>query len=673
MGSSKADEKAKRKAVASSSNHDVNQTTTAQAESSNTSIKNIKRGLRRPGLGINGDKKKKTVEDVVVSSAEVQKQGSDTKRGLQQHNVVNSSAEAKKQSLGTKRGLHQNSHRAAQERTAESEAARLSLSEPQVGAVAVQTERGRFSSGSERPAVDTSMVLEPEISVPASDPVPAALEAGLVQARAVDNNSSRFLPQAEEVDKAYLEEETFKKSKRKECRQTGYVIIAVSLVVLAIGLGLGLGRRKETNKEIRRTESPTEMLSLAPTAEAPLDLLLDTLPPSSVEQIQIFGTPQRKAFDWLANHKKVHEFPKWRKQQLFALATFYHSFEGPNWLGGTVNTHWLDEDKDECDWFSGEYGTLCDEQGYKEGARHGVDACNNSQFLALSLVCMRLEDLAPTMPPEIALLTSLQIIELAENGIHGNLHDMLPSTLYNMTSLQKLYIEGNHLTGTLPTQLGNFPSLWKLDIFNNHLKSTIPSQLGRISTLVRLSLQNNDMTGTIPTQFGMWKTPHTISLFNNSFTGPIPSQLGQISTKLQWLHLQNNDLTGSIPTQLGNVTWLSELRLSNNPLLTGAIPSQLGLLPLLEEIDLSHLPLLSGSIPGQLSGLSRLSHLNIQASPGLTGSIPSDFCPLLNEVCGYDSVSEWHDDDTYKWRSNNCSLSFDCSATLCGCDCECPV
>ena len=108
-------------------------------------------------------------------------------------------------------------------------------------------------------------------------------------------------------------------------------------------------------------------------------------------------------------------------------------------------------------------------------------------------------------------------------------------------------------------------------------------------------------------------------------------------------------LTGSIPTELGNMKTLLWLIISSNEL-TGPIPSELGGLYFLDEFWLQDNQL-SGPIPTELESLAAYNNsiaiFNISGNPGLVGVVPDPVCTATANV------------------------SFDCSATLCGCDCAC--
>ena len=128
-----------------------------------------------------------------------------------------------------------------------------------------------------------------------------------------------------------------------------------------------------------------------------------------------------------------------------------------------------------------------------------------------------------------------------------------------------------------------------------------------------MGLDKNPLSGTIPSEFGLLTSLAYLFLGQNNVTGPIPSVLGTLSS-LVAVHLDATSLTGTIPVQIGDLSSYS------------------------------------------------LSDFNIEQSTGLFGTAPSQLCEL-NKPCFYLPFD--------KQESEQCSFAFDCSDTLCGCDCLC--
>lgn len=94
--------------------------------------------------------------------------------------------------------------------------------------------------------------------------------------------------------------------------------------------------------------------------------------------------------------------------------------------------------------------------------------------------------------------------------------------------------------------------------------------VGSITSLTRLDLGNNEMTGAIPVTLSAISGLHELNLGTNRFSGTIPEQLSAL-TDLISLYLDRNELVGSVPPQLSALTAITSLYLNWN-MLTGTLP-----------------------------------------------------------------------------------------------------
>ena len=129
---------------------------------------------------------------------------------------------------------------------------------------------------------------------------------------------------------------------------------------------------------------------------------------------------------------------------------------------------------------------------------------------------------------------------------------------------------------------------------------------------------------------------------------------------MDWLlRFDNNLLSGEIPSELGRLSGVRDLDIKFNQL-SGQIPSQLGLVNF-TWFDFQNNSF-TGSIPPELASLwSSLHTFNVQSNSGLTGVVPNELCDL-NGTC---ITNDGH------LCPGESGMKFDCTESLCGCDCEC--
>ena len=231
-------------------------------------------------------------------------------------------------------------------------------------------------------------------------------------------------------------------------------------------------------------------------------------------------------------------------------------------------------------------------------------------------------ELSGEIPAELGDLTSLQLLSLSQNMLSGE----IPAALGDLTSLQRLYLNGNELSGEIPAALGDLTNLLQLYLYDNALSGEIPAELGNLTNLQTLYLSRNMLSGEIPAELGNLTSLQSLYLTQNMLSGEIPAELGNL-TSLQFLYLNANELSGEIPAELGNLTSLQLLFLSQN-MLSGEIPAELGNLTSLQFLYLNGNEL-SGEIPTELGDLTNLQQLSLWGNE-LSGEIPAELGNLTS-------------------------------------------
>ena len=434
---------------------------------------------------------------------------------------------------------------------------------------------------------------------------------------------------------------------RKECCTT----IAIVLLLVLCGIGCGiiasvLLRRPNSSS----TSAPP--ISPEPTAPAttPTPAAVATEPSGAPARGQVqyemicskmedcsrlvdAGSPTARAFDWLidpTHNPDLQSLSDSKAITRFALATIFYSTNGESWVN---KSNWLSA-QDECTWFSSSMLFPCD----PSGLLISLDIENNN--------------LKGTMPPEIGLLTNLQVLRLrSPSTTIPSLMGSIPTSIGLLTRLTKIEISGNSLTGFIPTTVGRLVQLKSLNLSSNGLEGDIPYQFDALSKLSHLNLSHNTFSGVFPPELLRSAIGIEELILNDNRITTVPDEIAnlqklriidvsqnQISRfpigltrlgQIQSLDMSSNDIDGTLPSEIGSMQSLSALTLSHNKL-NGTIPSSLGnLLNLHEVVDLGH-NTLTGTIPLHVGQLGRLKKLYLNSNR-LSGTIPSELV-RLNQI-----------------------------------------
>jgi len=112
----------------------------------------------------------------------------------------------------------------------------------------------------------------------------------------------------------------------------------------------------------------------------------------------------------------------------------------------------------------------------------------------------------------------------------------------------------NPLTLELPSLVENWSeSLEEFDLSSSEIHGSIRNTIGDLTSLSKLSLWDNNLTGPIPGTLG--RLPKIQELYlHDKLQGPIPISLCQVRC-IGNLFLSGNRISGSIPSFFGNVTY----------------------------------------------------------------------------------------------------------------------
>ncbi|KAK4774265.1 hypothetical protein SAY86_009200 [Trapa natans] len=85
-------------------------------------------------------------------------------------------------------------------------------------------------------------------------------------------------------------------------------------------------------------------------------------------------------------------------------------------------------------------------------------------------------DISAPFPDRISNLSSLKLVDLSEscNMLHGQI---TPYFFENLSTLTRLELHDNQLSGEIPSSIGNLSQLRILDLSHNQLAGSIPSSI----------------------------------------------------------------------------------------------------------------------------------------------------------------------------------------------------
>ncbi|CAB9503965.1 Leucine Rich Repeat [Seminavis robusta] len=532
---------------------------------------------------------------------------------------------------------------------------------------------GRKTFADASPKANADMMIQPELVLGSN--------IGLVEAREVKEEDDGIILGSAEIYDGPMEEEREQIRDQKRIYYIGSIFCLVLAQVLIVPILWWSGVFDPAIRDtiVVSAETPSNAPSGSPTL-APTPFFLP-LPEYTVDILQNgpLASPQERAYRWIQDDPNFEEYSDAQKQQRFALATFYHATNGD--LGSwTQQDDWMSYDVHECEWFSKwislgpDFPNICDEEG-------------NYQSLILTK-----NGLSGSLPLELALLTNLEVFDVATNEIRGT----IPSQIGLMTSLRELILDVNQLSGQVPSEIGQLTHLEYFFVHTNPVTGTIMTEVGLLTNMIDFEWADTFSQGTIPTQLGLMTGATALVLWQNLLDGPIPTEVGLMTTLSEVFGVYGQNLAGTIPTEIGRLTGLDQLYLDVNSL-TGTIPSEIGHLGKAEGIYFN-LNDLEGTIPSELGGLSSLEVLAL-FSTNISGTIPSEFGGLTsmwwlplhetnlsgtvpvelgaladNQTGSLEHVSLNETLVTGEIPADLClilEMSFDCSDELCGCDCVC--
>ncbi|TXG61930.1 hypothetical protein EZV62_013293 [Acer yangbiense] len=256
----------------------------------------------------------------------------------------------------------------------------------------------------------------------------------------------------------------------------------------------------------------------------------------------------------------------------------------------------------------------------------------------------------------------LRYLVLSNNSLEGQIFS---AATFNLLSLSRLQLDGNHFVGKIPECLSNSSYLEGLYLSDNHLSGRIPSWLGNMSKLVDLIMPNNHLEGPIPPEFCQLKSLEVLNLAQNNISGNLPSCFNP--PQIQQVHVSRNKLRGQLKDAFFNSSSLVTLDLGYNRF-NGRIPNWIGQLSNLSYLILTHNNL-EGEVPHLLCHLKHLRLIDLSHN-NLSGQIPpcldmtalhGDYHVAFNttsSTAGAPGASPMRKEETIEFTTKNISYSY---------------
>ncbi|GKZ00691.1 hypothetical protein MPSEU_001021200 [Mayamaea pseudoterrestris] len=435
------------------------------------------------------------------------------------------------------------------------------------------------------------------------------------------------------------------------------IAIVVALVVIAcISLGAGVSNKKQQAKV---NEPPPRQASLSQVIK-----YIAATGVSSKEDLQLGGSPQSLAANWIANidgmnmalpsDKDGSSSEGYKYITRYVSGLLWYALNGADWK----NQYGFLSQNDICFWnaplpvmtttgvdFQAN-GIYCDREtkevtavrlGYNKltgsipsevtklttltqldvsgNKMRGSVGANVCKLKRLKALIVNYGGFIGTLPPCLSTLTDLEVLMTSNNYLGGRLPD-----LSKLTKLASVFLDDNKLTGTITTTFNKMTNLKFLFMQGNNFYGNIDDEfLKNAKNLSRLDMSNGNYTGQLPSHFFGMPNLQLLDLHGNRLSGSFPSNINK-NTALQYISLQENLIKGPLHPSLVNLTRLFHLDVSNNTL-TGPIPGRIGMLPL-EYLFLANNKFAKGPIPPLFGLMTNITELSLKGT-NRNGTIPA--------------------------------------------------
>ncbi|HPR61054.1 MAG TPA: sugar-binding protein, partial [Prolixibacteraceae bacterium] len=244
-------------------------------------------------------------------------------------------------------------------------------------------------------------------------------------------------------------------------------------------------------------------------------------------------------------------------------------------------------------------------------------------------------------------------LNLGENNLSGQ----LPAELANLTALRTLNLGGNGNLGqgAIPDLSGLF-ALRELVLYSCNRSGTVPDWLLQSSTIERINISGNALTGAIPTNFSYPLNIRTLDVGWCQFDTPSGFPNFSAFANLENLRLAGCNITAQVPAYFEGFANLFNLHIDNNHL-WGDLPAGLKSQTNLTNLDIQWNNFTFGNfaaagiVPSQMGGMNYEPQANVQLGRSETET------QVTFDASGFGG-------EAYKWFKDDLEIAGQTGSTL---------
>lgn len=181
-------------------------------------------------------------------------------------------------------------------------------------------------------------------------------------------------------------------------------------------------------------------------------------------------------------------------------------------------------------------------------------------FIKLRILSLRSNAFCGEIPRELSSLSSVQMLDLAENNLTGN----IPTSFGYLKAMVEGQARNEYLF------CGKYRGMYYDENFVVTTKSQPQLYTKTLSLVISIDISGNNLDGELPEEMTKLAGLLVLNLSRNSIGGQIPESISGMS-QLTSLDLSSNRLSGAIPQSMSSLSFLSYLNLSDNNF-SGKIP-----------------------------------------------------------------------------------------------------